>query len=48
MDQLLAEMETDKYKAAQKKYLFIRKWWIDHIVGEDKKYSEFLKDKGVE
>lgn len=48
MDQLLTEMETDKYQAAQKIYVFLRKWWIDHIVGEDKKYSEFLKEKGVQ
>ncbi len=47
MDQLLLEMETDKHLAAQKIYGFLRKWWIDHIVGEDKEYGEFLREKGV-
>ncbi|THB74896.1 MAG: hypothetical protein D6B25_12785 [Desulfobulbaceae bacterium] len=29
-------------------YTYLRKWWIDHIVGIDKKYGEFLQTKGVE
>ncbi len=47
MDELFAEMEVDKYEAAQKIYRFLRKWWIDHIVGEDKEYGEYLREKGV-
>lgn len=26
----------------QEVYTFLRHWWMDHIVGEDKKYGEFL------
>lgn len=26
---------------------FLRSWLIDHIVGEDKKYSSYLNSKGV-
>lgn len=26
---------------------FLSKWLIDHIIGEDLKYSEFLKNNGV-
>ena len=29
-------------------YKFLRTWWIDHIVAEDKKYGPYLKEKGVE
>lgn len=29
-------------------YKFLRTWWMDHIVSEDKKYGEFLKAKGVQ
>ena len=29
-------------------YAFLRQWWMEHIVTEDKKYGEFLKSKGVE
>lgn len=28
-------------------YSFLRKWWIDHIIGEDREYGSFLKEKGV-
>jgi hemerythrin-like metal-binding protein len=47
IDELSAEMEVDKYEAAQKIYRFLRKWWIDHIVGEDKEYGEYLREKGI-
>jgi hemerythrin len=47
MHELFAEMEVDKYEAAQKIYRFLRKWWIDHIVGEDKEYGQYLREKGI-
>ena len=27
---------------------FLKDWWIDHIMKEDKQYSTFFKSKGVE
>lgn len=45
MDELLAEMNVDKQKAAQKIYVFLRKWWVEHIVGEDREYGPFLRKK---
>lgn len=47
MDELLVNIETDREAAAQQIYVFLRQWWIDHIVGEDKEYGEFLNKKGV-
>ncbi|BHH83977.1 bacteriohemerythrin [Desulforhopalus sp. 52FAK] len=35
-----AGMEEDKQMKAT--YIFLRQWWMEHIVGEDKKYGEFI------
>jgi hemerythrin-like metal-binding protein len=45
---LLAESKNDHEKTVNNTYAFLRQWWMGHIVGEDKKYGEFLKSKGVE
>ncbi len=50
-DRLTALTEESVRKsatAAQDTYTFLRQWWMEHIVTEDKKYGEFLKSKGVE
>lgn len=45
---LLAESKNDHEKTVNNTYAFLRQWWMGHIVGEDKKYGEFLKSRGVE
>ena len=39
--------ESENEVAIKDTYAFLRQWWIEHIVTEDKKYGEFLKSKGV-
>lgn len=46
--QLQETAETDKVAATLQMYTFLRKWWINHIVIEDKKYGPFLQEKGVQ
>ena len=29
-------------------YRFLRQWWMNHIVKEDKKYTDFLESKGAQ
>lgn len=43
---------TDNWKqqderAAQNIYSFLRQWWLQHIVENDRKYGPFLQEKGV-
>lgn len=45
VNELLAVAKDDKHSAAQDLYTFLRHWWIDHIVGEDKKYGLFLRNQ---
>lgn len=49
MEQFMAEWNTgdDKEAVVKEMYAFLRKWWLDHIVEEDRKYGEYLKEKGV-
>ena len=44
---LLAESKRDQKTAVNNTYLFLRQWWMGHIVTEDKKYGDFLKSKGI-
>jgi hemerythrin len=39
--------ESKKENQATDTYLFLRQWWMGHIVAVDKKYGEFLQTKGV-
>ena len=39
--------ESKKEDQATDTYLFLRQWWMGHIVAVDKKYGEFLQSKGV-
>ena len=39
--------ESKKENQATNIYLFLRQWWMGHIVAVDKKYGEFLQSKGV-
>ncbi len=48
MKTLLAASEEDIESSVQETYAFLRHWWMDHIISEDKKYGEFLKSKGVD
>jgi len=45
---LIAESKKNHDEAVKNTYVFLRQWWMGHIVAEDKKYGEFLKSKGVE
>jgi hemerythrin-like metal-binding protein len=46
--ELIAESTKDNDVAVKDTYIFLRRWWMEHIVAEDRKYGEFLKSKGVE
>jgi hemerythrin len=48
MKDLFSQLEKDRQATAKEIYTFLRFWWINHIVGIDKKYGPFLKEKGVE
>lgn len=37
----------EEEEAVKEIYLFLRRWWLGHIVAEDRKYGDFLKSKGV-
>lgn len=41
------EMEKGDDLIVKETYAFLREWWMEHIIGEDKKYGEFLNLKGV-
>lgn len=46
---LLKEMKEDESRKGtveKQLYSFLRQWWIEHIVQEDKEYGAFLKEKG--
>ncbi|MBA3005940.1 MAG: bacteriohemerythrin [Proteobacteria bacterium] len=44
---LMTEWQNEDKAAAMDIYTFLRQWWMGHIVTEDQKYGEFLKDKGI-
>jgi hemerythrin len=46
LEKMRSELDSNSEEAVAKVYKFLREWWIDHIVGSDKKYSQFLKEKG--
>ena len=48
MKKLYSELEKDREKATKEIYTFLRFWWINHIVGIDKKYGPFLLKEGVQ
>ena len=43
----LREYQRDQDKAMQDAVDYLREWLINHICGTDKKYSQFLIDRGV-
>ena len=45
---LMDKSKNDHEAAVQDTYIFLRQWWLGHIVAEDQKYGEFLKHKGVD
>jgi hemerythrin-like metal-binding protein len=45
---LMDEFSEENEETVKDTYIFLRKWWLGHIVAEDQKYGEFLKSKGVE
>lgn len=48
LDTLKSLMEKSKRSddaAVMDTYSFLRKWWTEHIMTEDKKYSEFINPK---
>lgn len=44
---LLREWEQQDEKTAKNIYTFLRQWWLQHIVEEDKKYGPFLMEAGA-
>ncbi len=44
---LMGDSEKDEEAALKDAYVFLRHWWMEHIVTEDNKYGEFLQSKGV-
>jgi len=47
IEELLKTMEQDHRKATQEIYVFLRQWWLNHIVLEDKEYGSYLQSKGL-
>jgi len=47
IEALSDKRKADELAAAQDIYAFLRRWWIEHITNEDKRYGPFLKDKGL-
>ncbi len=45
--QMRERQKDEPEEVTQEIYTYLRKWWIDHIVGEDKLYGPFLNEKGV-
>ncbi len=39
---VLIENSEKEEAQVQEVYTFLRQWWMEHIVGEDKKYGEFI------
>lgn len=42
LSELRKEVKTGHEKAAMETYTFLRQWWTNHIMTEDKKYGEFI------
>lgn len=40
MKELLAQYTSEPEMAEKEIYSFLRKWWLEHIVGEDKLYGK--------
>lgn len=47
LEKLMAEAKEENEAAVNDTYVFLRQWWMGHIVAEDQKYGDFLKSKGV-
>ncbi len=45
---LFSELAADRQEVAKELYIFLRSWWLNHIVVKDKEYGLFLKGKGVQ
>lgn len=48
VETLIAESKQGNEAVIQETYRFLRSWWMEHIVTDDRKYGTFLKSKGVE
>lgn len=47
IDGFKAALESDPEAAFLKVFDYLNTWWLDHVQGEDKKYSAFLNERGV-
>lgn len=45
LSELRKDVKTGHERAAMDTYTFLRQWWTDHIMGEDKKYGEFIEQE---
>lgn len=45
---LTKDWEQKDEMTAQNIYVFLRQWWLEHIVENDKEYGLFLTEKGVQ
>lgn len=48
LENLMIGWKMEDEVVAKNIYAFLRHWWMEHIVAEDRKYGEFLRAKGVE
>lgn len=42
LKELMGESTFEGKEQMKETYTFLRQWWMEHIVGEDKKYGEFI------
>jgi hemerythrin len=47
LQEFQTEAQSKSVSTSLKVRDFLRDWLIDHISGEDKKYTKFLNDKGI-
>ncbi len=47
IDHLVSIYNKDDEQAAKQIYAFLREWWLNHIMEEDKKYGSFLSEKNI-
>lgn len=48
LNNLMTNSKQEKDATVQDTYIFLRQWWVEHIMAEDHKYGEFLESKGVD